>query len=211
MSCFIFCGLFNKSFSPFPKSSTLLSNTNTNHLDGCDRIIITSRNLRNLLHKVQSFDNLSKLKKEGQHFVRKKQKPNKTRIFFFPTQSTILFSSYFLSYLPKDRMSRFGGLVKPIQKGIVIDVDEELTSSRFGLSGIGHAQCSHSIGNSMLGLSDFIRNPTFGIARILTIVAAGKLGSGRGSSRTGTRTVGILGIRTTKLIHKAGNHAMEML
>ena len=108
-------------------------------------------------------------------------------------------------------MSTFGGLVKPIQKGIVIDIDKKLTSSTFGLTGIGHAQGSHAIGNSMLGLSHFIGNAAFGIARVLAIVAAGKLGSGRGTSRTGTRTVGILGVGTTKLIHKAGNHAMEML
>ena len=62
-----------------------LGDTDRNHLDGSDRVIVASWNLGDLFNKIVSLNDFS-----------------------------------------KDRVSRRTAVVEPIQKGVVVDIDEEL-------------------------------------------------------------------------------------
>jgi hypothetical protein len=73
-----------------------------------------------------------------------------------------------------------------------------------------HRQSTCPIGNFLMRLSHFIRNTSILIARIGLPVASGKLRTSWRSTRTSFRTERIPRMRTTKLIHKVGNDAMEM-
>jgi hypothetical protein len=111
--------------------------------------------------------------------------------------------SFFSSYLCKHGMRTLGTFIKPIQKGIVIDIDEKLRSSRFRTSGIGHGKSSGSIGNALMVLSNFVGDASTGIALVRVAV----------TSLEGTASVGstIRLVIHTELIHKVGNDTVKVL
>ena len=78
---------------------------------------------------------------------------------------------------------------------------------RTWLSGISHGQGSCRITNL---LRAFIRNTSVGIALVGLAVAALEFGTTFRSSGPGLVTVGVLGMRASKLIHKIRNDAMKM-
>lgn len=95
------------------------------------------------------------------------------------------------TYLSKDGVSRRGRTVEPIQKGVVVDVDEELGASRFGTSSVGHTQSTRSVGDTLVILSNFIGDSTFGVALVGISVGTLKGRVWRWSTGTGTRAVGV--------------------
>ena len=118
---------------------------------------------------------------------------------------------FLLSYLCKHWMGTLGTLVKPIQKGIVVDIDEKLRSSRLRTSGIGHGKSSGSIGNALMILSNFVGDASTGIALVHVAITALEITVGVGSTSSSLGGVGVLGIRATKLIHKVGNDTVKVL
>ena len=115
------------------------------------------------------------------------------------------------TYFSKDRMSTFARLVEPIQKCVVRYVNEKLRASTFWLSRIGHGKSSHSIGNTVLRLSNLVGNSTLGISTVRLAITALELGTRLRSTGSSSGRVGVLGMRAAKLIHKTRNHAVEML
>jgi hypothetical protein len=108
-------------------------------------------------------------------------------------------------------MSRFRTSVKPIQEAVMIDIDEKLTSTRFGTARIGHGKGSRRIRDALMVLSNFIRNVTASVALVGLTIA--RLERRVGIRTTGSRlwTVGVLGVGASKLIHKVGNDSVKVL
>ncbi len=73
---------------------------------------------------------------------------------------------YSLTYLPKDRVSRRSAVIKPVEEGVVVHVDKELAATRLGTSRVGHRQGARGIGESLVVLSNFIRDTTSGISAV---------------------------------------------
>lgn len=94
-------------------------------------------------------------------------------------------------------MRTLGTFIKPIQKGIVIDIDEKLRSSRFRTSGIGHGKSSGSIGNALMVLSNFVGDASTGIALVRVAVTSLEGTASVGSTSSSLGRVGVLGIRAT--------------
>ena len=91
-------------------------------------------------------------------------------------------------------MSRLGALVKPIQEGIVIDIDKELRPSRLWATGVGHRKCTGSIGNTLVVLADFIGNIPSSIAFVGISITGLKRRPWFRATRPGLGRVGVLGV-----------------
>lgn len=102
---------------------------------------------------------------------------------------------YFCSYLGKNRVRTLGALIKPIQKGIVVDIDEKLRSSRLRTSGIGHGKSSGSIGNALVILSNFVGDASTGITLVGVTVTSLERTAGVGATSSSLGRVGVLGMR----------------
>jgi len=101
--------------------------------------------------------------------------------------------------LAKDWMGRRSAGIVPIQKGIVIDIDKELRSSRLRTSRVGHAQGSGGVGDFLVGFAHFIGDATVTSASVGLAIEALKLGVGIGATRSGATAVGVLGVGASKL------------
>ena len=132
-----------------------LLNSDRDHLDWFNRVVIASTDLRDLDHQIVVF-----------------------------------------RYLSKDGVSRGRASVKPIQKRVVCNVDKELASARFRSARVGHGQCTRTVGDF---LGKLIRNATLTIAGVCLAVQSLKLRTRSRTAGTRTRTVGVLGVRASKL------------
>jgi len=115
-----------------------------------------------------------------------------------------------LACLSKHGVSTWGGSVEPVQKRVMGHIDEKLAATRFGLSGVGHGKRSGFIGDLLVGLSDLIGNTAPSVARVGFAIRCLEGGVGIRSTGARTRRIGVLGVRTTKLGHKVGNHTVKV-
>lgn len=112
--------------------------------------------------------------------------------------------------LSKDGVGTRGRSVEPVKEAVVVHVDEELGASRFRSSCVRHAESSNIIGNLLVGFSNFIGNSTVMGALVSLSIAALEGAAGNGSSGSGTGAVGILRVGATELVHKVGDHTVEV-
>jgi hypothetical protein len=113
------------------------------------------------------------------------------------------FSASNFSYLSENRVGRRTALVEPIQKGVVVDIDEELRTSRFRTASVGHGKSSWGISDALVILSDFIRDASSTITLVGLAVAALERGACIRSSSSGTMGVRVLGYISFRVITTA--------
>ena len=87
----------------------------------------------------------------------------------------------------------------------MVDVQEELGTSRLGASGVGHTESSNIVSDLLVSTSNFIGNTTVVGARDGFSGAALEGGSRSGASGSCARTVGVLGVGASELVHKVGD------
>ena len=93
----------------------------------------------------------------------------------------------------------------------MVDVDEELRTSRFWASSVGHGKSSRSIGDALVVLSNFIWDGSSRIALVGLSVASLEFGSRVWSTSSGASTLGVLGVRAAELVHEVRNDTVEVL
>lgn len=90
-------------------------------------------------------------------------------------------------------------------------VDEELATTGLGTAGVGHGKSSGCVRNALVILSNFIWDGPSSISFVSVSVATLERSMGIGATGSGATTVGILRVRAAKLVHKIGDHTVEML
>mmetsp|Transcript_24256 Transcript_24256/g.59368 ORF Transcript_24256/g.59368 Transcript_24256/m.59368 type:complete len:216 (+) Transcript_24256:163-810(+) len=112
--------------------------------------------------------------------------------------------------LSKDRVSRWSTLVEPIQEGVVVDIDKELGTSRFGSSSVGHGKSSDIIGDALVVLANLVGDVSSRVTSVGLAVTRLEGGSTFGSSSSRTARVGVLGVGASELVHKVGDDTVEV-
>ena len=105
-----------------------------------------------------------------------------------------------------------GGLVKVVQEGVVDSVDEELAPSRVGLASVRHGNGEWLVGE--LGAcrvtAELIRDVTSSVTSNGTLARHLEGGTTIGSTSTSSSRGGIPGEGASELVHKVGNHTVEV-
>mmetsp|Transcript_7635 Transcript_7635/g.18712 ORF Transcript_7635/g.18712 Transcript_7635/m.18712 type:complete len:234 (-) Transcript_7635:45-746(-) len=115
-----------------------------------------------------------------------------------------------LGDLSKDGMGGRSLTIEPVEEAVVVHVEKKLGTSGFGSSGVGHAESSNSVSDLLVGLSDFIGDSSIVGALDHLSGAACEAAFCSGTSGSGAGAVGILRVGATKLVHKVGDHTVEV-
>jgi len=90
------------------------------------------------------------------------------------------------------------------------NVNEELRPARLRLACVGHGEGAHIVGDTLVRLTNLIRNAAVVGAYVRSTITPTESRSGPRPTSPCSRRVGILGVWTTKLVHEVRYDPVEV-
>lgn len=180
------------------RGSFSLRDTNAQHLDGLDGVVVARRHLGDLDNQVIVFANLSK------HRV------GRVGAVVEPIQKGIVCTSKHTRFSETSSTFVTASPSSLLRLALTGHVNKELGSTGFRTSGVGHGKSSGRVGDPLMRLANLVRNASTGIALVRLAVTASKGGSSIRSASSSPTAVGVLGVGATELVHETGNDTVKV-